>query len=288
MLGTLLSLVIMVVLSIAYVIGASTALVNTADLSSTGEVSFEEDTMEGVTIGGIVITAIFLAFNLFAIIFTGLFIWGNDCWNNEKKRNILIVLSSLTFLIGVAIIVGVLATRCYVTDPTKLGNGICDFGEYDSKTCRYDFGDCTAFNEVQAPTETFSTATSTMATSSSLSTSTTTSTTTCSTLDPSTLSACVDTPNYLDMYGGACAEYELPGNEAWCRGYGSDGEEGMTPNENCCVCKTLFMDNEENTNTNTMATVDKGPMVADNVALKNAVNDYTSCLDDSYCDILFC
>ena len=31
---------------------------------------------------------------------------------------------------------------------------------------------------------------------------------------------------------------------------------------------------------------DKGPMFADNIALKNAVNDYTSCLDDSNCDIL--
>ena len=31
---------------------------------------------------------------------------------------------------------------------------------------------------------------------------------------------------------------------------------------------------------------DKGPVFADNIALKNAVNDCTSCLDDSNCDIL--
>ena len=31
---------------------------------------------------------------------------------------------------------------------------------------------------------------------------------------------------------------------------------------------------------------DKGPVFADNIALKDAVNDYTSCLDDSNCDIL--
>ena len=47
---------------------------------------------------------------------------------------------------------------------------------------------------------------------------------------------CVDAPAYLDMYGGTCAEYELPGNENWCGGYGNDGEAGMTPNENCCIC----------------------------------------------------
>ena len=39
------------------------------------------------------------------------------------------------------------------------------------------------------------------------------------------------------MYGGTCSEYELPGNEAWCEGYGDHGEEGQTPNENCCFCQ---------------------------------------------------
>ena len=48
---------------------------------------------------------------------------------------------------------------------------------------------------------------------------------------------CVDTPNYLDIYGGTCADYELPGNENWCLGYGNEGELGMTPKENCCFCK---------------------------------------------------
>ena len=48
---------------------------------------------------------------------------------------------------------------------------------------------------------------------------------------------CIDTPNYLDMYNGGCDLYELEGNEAWCEAYGNDGEAGMKPNENCCVCK---------------------------------------------------
>lgn len=50
---------------------------------------------------------------------------------------------------------------------------------------------------------------------------------------------CLNTLNYLDIYGGTCDEYELPGNEAWCRAYGNDGEAGLTPNENCCVCSKL-------------------------------------------------
>ena len=41
------------------------------------------------------------------------------------------------------------------------------------------------------------------------------------------------------MWGGGCADYELPGNEAWCNAYGSIGDPGQAPNENCCVCKVL-------------------------------------------------
>ena len=66
---------------------------------------------------------------------------------------------------------------------------------------------------------------------------------------PELFSECTDTPNYLDMWGGGCAEYELPGNEAWCEGYGNTGEEGETPNENCCVCKVLVADNSEEATT---------------------------------------
>ena len=62
---------------------------------------------------------------------------------------------------------------------------------------------------------------------------------------PELFSGCTDTPNYLDMWGGGCADYELPGNEAWCGGYGNTGEEGETPNENCCVCKVLVADTGE-------------------------------------------
>ena len=43
------------------------------------------------------------------------------------------------------------------------------------------------------------------------------------------------------MYDGICEDYELPGNEAWCRGYGNDGDAGMTPNKNCCVCKAQLI-----------------------------------------------
>ena len=60
-----------------------------------------------------------------------------------------------------------------------------------------------------------------------------------------TTPACVDTPNYLDMYEGTCAEYELPGNENWCGGYGNAGETGKTPNENCCICINALADDED-------------------------------------------
>ena len=46
---------------------------------------------------------------------------------------------------------------------------------------------------------------------------------------------CVDTQDYEDQWGGKCEEYES--NAAWCGGYGAMGESGLTPNENCCVCK---------------------------------------------------
>ena len=49
--------------------------------------------------------------------------------------------------------------------------------------------------------------------------------------------SCIDTPGYLDIYNGGCVLYELSENEAWCEAYGNNGEVGMTPNENCCVCK---------------------------------------------------
>ena len=49
----------------------------------------------------------------------------------------------------------------------------------------------------------------------------------------------------MDTWGGTCADYELPGNEAWCAGYGSTGEKGKTPNENCCVCKALLSGDDD-------------------------------------------
>ena len=51
---------------------------------------------------------------------------------------------------------------------------------------------------------------------------------------------CTNTPAFSDNWGGGCAEYESPNNyPSWCEAYGNEGEEGMTPNENCCICKEL-------------------------------------------------
>ena len=80
---------------------------------------------------------------------------------------------------------------------------------------------------------------------------TTTTTTTSSTTPDSSAEIsllCVNTPNYADMYGGTCTDYELPGNEGWCGGYGNHGDEGLTPNENCCFCKTLLLNNSDAAN----------------------------------------
>ena len=53
--------------------------------------------------------------------------------------------------------------------------------------------------------------------------------------------SCIDTPGYVDRYGGTCKDYEAAGNyPSWCSAYGSDGESGMTPNENCCACNELI------------------------------------------------
>ena len=50
---------------------------------------------------------------------------------------------------------------------------------------------------------------------------------------------CVDSQDYTDEWGGSCAYYES--NAAWCGGYGAMGESGLTPNENCCVCKSKLV-----------------------------------------------
>ncbi len=47
---------------------------------------------------------------------------------------------------------------------------------------------------------------------------------------------CIDTPNFLDLYGGGCDLYALPGTEAWCGAYVNVGDVGMTLIEYCCVC----------------------------------------------------
>mmetsp|Transcript_37653 Transcript_37653/g.69184 ORF Transcript_37653/g.69184 Transcript_37653/m.69184 type:complete len:1210 (+) Transcript_37653:238-3867(+) len=59
-----------------------------------------------------------------------------------------------------------------------------------------------------------------------------------SSLSPST--DCTDTPGYIDMYGDGCEYYETDdGQSSGCLDDGNDGDAGMTPNENCCVCKGL-------------------------------------------------
>ena len=40
--------------------------------------------------------------------------------------------------------------------------------------------------------------------------------------NPQQQEECIDTPNFLDLYGGGCDLYELPENEAWCGAYGND------------------------------------------------------------------
>ena len=52
---------------------------------------------------------------------------------------------------------------------------------------------------------------------------------------------CIDKPDYLDS---TCAEYALPNNAAWCGEFGSTGDPGQTPNENCCACKLLGRTNK--------------------------------------------
>ena len=38
--------------------------------------------------------------------------------------------------------------KCRVKDPSKLGDGICDGGEYNTEACGFDNGDCTDCNEI--------------------------------------------------------------------------------------------------------------------------------------------
>lgn len=56
----------------------------------------------------------------------------------------------------------------------------------------------------------------------------------------SAANACKDTPGFVDKYGGTCKDYQAAGNHpSWCLNYGNDGDFGMTPNKNCCVCKAI-------------------------------------------------
>ena len=59
-------------------------------------------------------------------------------------------------------------------------------------------------------------------------------------MPPTSVALCTDTPGYIDMYGDGCEYYETyEGQPSGCLDYGNYGDAGMTPNENCCVCKGL-------------------------------------------------
>jgi len=58
--------------------------------------------------------------------------------------------------------------------------------------------------------------------------------------EPSSSASCIDTPGFHDMYGDGCDYYkEDPSHPLFCFSYGGDGQDGMTPNENCCACKDI-------------------------------------------------
>ena len=57
--------------------------------------------------------------------------------------------------------------------------------------------------------------------------------------------SCEDTPGFVDLYGDDCEYYAYEANypqacEAFGNSSNANGENGMTPNDNCCVCKELL------------------------------------------------
>ena len=101
---------------------------------------------------------------------------------------------------------------------------------------------------------------------------------------------CVDTQDYEDQWGGKCEEYES--NAAWCGGYGAMGESGLTPNENCCVCKSkLASSTSVVTVEDIIASVSSPCFDADDGGrdgvLYNAVRAYVSqdCANNENCEI---
>ncbi|KAL9183315.1 hypothetical protein ACHAXT_005102 [Thalassiosira profunda] len=60
------------------------------------------------------------------------------------------------------------------------------------------------------------------------------------TVAPASQLTCADTPGYADIYGDGCEYYAAPENYPQaCQAFGDNGEEGLTPNQNCCACKEL-------------------------------------------------
>ena len=74
-------------------------------------------------------------------------------------------------------------------------------------------------------------------------------------------SVCADTSGYSDQWGGTCADFE--DNEGWCAGYGSMGQPGATPNENCCVCgKGAVAEDTESSISSTAAPTTSNPTLS--------------------------
>ncbi|KAL7541176.1 hypothetical protein ACHAXR_011631, partial [Thalassiosira sp. AJA248-18] len=64
---------------------------------------------------------------------------------------------------------------------------------------------------------------------------------------PTQSPSCTNTPGYVDMYGDGCEYYEEEANFPYaCQRDGDKGDDGMTPNENCCACKEVSESNKNN------------------------------------------